>query len=86
MWYTQWKDNLLVELGPIEFQDFKEAFLVKYFPHDRREVKVKEFINLKQCNMCVEDYFLKLTMLSRYAPSLMYNSVRPPNKLIFSRS
>ena len=45
--YTQRKDNTLVESGPIEWEEFKEAFLGKYFPRERREVNVHEFINLK---------------------------------------
>ena len=31
----------------------------------------EEFINLKQGNMCVDEYSLKVTMLSRYASSLV---------------
>ena len=73
VWYTQWKDNSSVESGPIECKEFKEAFLGKYFPRERRQVKVDEFINLKQGNMSVEEYSLMFSMLSRYAPSLVYN-------------
>ena len=54
VWYTQLKYNRLVESGPIEWEEFKEAFLGKYFPRNRREVKVDEFINIKQGNMRVE--------------------------------
>ena len=73
MWYIQWKDNRSVESGPIEWEEFKEALLGKYFPRERREVKVKELINLKQGNISVEDYYLKFTVLSKYAPSLVSN-------------
>ena len=38
-WYTQWKDNRPMESGPIEWEEFKEAFLGKYFPCERREVR-----------------------------------------------
>ena len=55
VWYTQWKDNRSVESGPIEWGEFKEALLGKYFPRERREVKVEEFINLKKGNMIVEE-------------------------------
>ena len=65
VWYTQWKDNSPVESGLIEWEEFKEDFLRKYFPCKRREVKVEEFINLKQSNMIVEEYSLKITTLSR---------------------
>ena len=34
-------------------------------------MKVEDFINLKQVNMSVEEYSLKFTMLSIYAPSLV---------------
>ena len=59
--------------GPTEWEEFKEAFLGKYFPRERREVKVEEFIHLRQGNMSVEEYFLKSTLLSRYVQSLMSN-------------
>ena len=58
-----------MELGPIESEEFKEAFLGKYFPRERGVVKVEEFINLKQVNMSVKEYSLKLSMLSRFSPS-----------------
>ena len=38
-----------------------------------REVKVEEFINLKQGNMSVEEYSLKFSKMSNYAPSLVSN-------------
>ena len=46
VWYTQCKGNRTVESLPIEWEEFKEVFLGKYFPRERREVKVDEFINL----------------------------------------
>ena len=61
-------------MGPIEWEELKEAFLGKYFPRERRKDKVEEFINLKQKNMSVEEYSLKFSMLSRYAPSLVSNA------------
>ena len=36
-----------MESGPIELDEFKEAFLGKYFPHKNMEVKEEEYINLK---------------------------------------
>ena len=41
--------------GPIMWEEFIEAFLGKYFPRERMEVKVEEFINLKLENMSVEE-------------------------------
>ena len=36
-------------------------------------MKVEELIYLRQGIMSVEEYFLKFTLLSRYAPSLVFN-------------
>ena len=63
----------MVDLGPIEWEEFKEAFLGVYSPRERREVKVKEFINLKQGNMSVKEYSLKLSRLYSLAPHLLSN-------------
>ena len=71
--YTQLNDNRPEELGPIELEKFKKAFIGKYFPRERRKVKVEEFINLKQGKMSVEEYSLKFSILYRYAPSLVSN-------------
>ena len=42
VWYTQCKGNRLVESGPIELEEFKDAFLGKYFPCERRDIKVED--------------------------------------------
>ena len=39
--------------GPIMWEEFIEAFLGKYFPRERMEVKVEELININQGNMSV---------------------------------
>ena len=36
-------------------------------------MEVEELINLKKENIIVDEYTLKLTMLSMYGPSLVYN-------------
>ena len=74
MWYTKWKGNRSVESGPIKWEELKEALLGKYFPCERREVKIEKFINLKQGNMSAEKHSLKFSMFSKYAPSLVSNT------------
>ena len=63
-------------------KDFKEAFLVNYFPRETREVKVEEFINLKQGSMSLEEYSFKFTMFYRYAPSSVSNHRDDMNKFV----
>ncbi|WMV58706.1 hypothetical protein MTR67_052091, partial [Solanum verrucosum] len=59
--------------GPINWEVFKKVFLDRFFPYEKREVKVEEFINLRQGSMSVQEYSLKFTLLSKYAPSLVSN-------------
>lgn len=51
---------------------FKTNFLEKFFPREIREVKVEEFINLKQGSMRVREYSLKFINLPSYATSLVF--------------
>ena len=39
MWYTQWKGTRPEESGPIEWEEFKEVFLGKYFPREMRKLR-----------------------------------------------
>ncbi|XP_049369929.1 uncharacterized protein LOC125834819 [Solanum verrucosum] len=71
--FTQCKSSRPVGAGPIEWEEFKNAFLGRYFPREKREVKVEEFINLRQGSMSVEEYSLKFTLLSKYVPYLVSN-------------
>ena len=54
-------------------KNLRNIVLGKYFPHERREVKVEEFINLKQGNKSVEEYALKFSMLYRYSLFIVSN-------------
>ena len=73
MWFTQLKDNKPVESGSIEWEEFKKSFLKRYFPYEKKEVKVKDFIYLRQGNMSVEECPLKFTLLSKYEKSRFVN-------------
>lgn len=42
-------------IGSYRMDEFKKNFLGKYFPRDKRENKVHEFINLRQCGMSVKE-------------------------------
>ena len=54
-------------------QVFKKAFLDRFFPREKRESKVVEFINLRQEGMSVLEYSLKFTKLSKYVPSSVFD-------------
>ncbi|XP_015054831.1 uncharacterized protein LOC107001202 [Solanum pennellii] len=46
---------------------FEEAFFGRFFPHNLKEEKVREFLTLKQDSLNVHEYAFKFTQLSRYA-------------------
>ena len=45
-------------------------------------VKVEEFLNLRQGNTSVEEYSLKFTLLSMYAPSSVSNPRDEMNRFV----
>ena len=63
VWYTKLKDNRPIESSLIQWEEFKEAFLGKYFPYERKEVMFEEFINIRQVNMSVDEYSLNFNLL-----------------------
>lgn len=70
----KWKDNRSIRAGLISWEKFRKVFLYRFFPSEKREDKVEEFINLHQREISVQEYFLKFTKLSKYASSLVANT------------
>ena len=63
-----------MELGrdtPITWEKFKEVFNRTYFPNLVRDRKAREFSNLVQEAMTVEQYAAKFIKLSHFAPYLI---------------
>ena len=46
-WYIQWRDNRPLRGGLMAWEVFKKDFLDRFFPREKREGKVVEFINLR---------------------------------------
>ena len=46
-WYVQWRDNRPLRGGTVTWEVFKKALLDRFFPSDKREDKVVEFINIR---------------------------------------
>ena len=83
VWYDQWLELQDGQLGDdINWEEFKEAFLDRFFPLELREAMVQEFINLKQGNSSVREYALKFTKLSKYAPFMVANPKAQMSKFI----
>ena len=53
---------------------FRRAFLDKFFLIDLRDIKLVQFMNLRQRGMSFKEYSLKFLQLSMYAPTLVANS------------
>lgn len=59
------------DLGAMTWNAFKALFEVKYVTIAAWAAKKKEFTNLEQGDMYVDEYGTKLEELSRYAPYLV---------------
>jgi hypothetical protein len=52
----------------INWSEFRDAFCAHHVPHGVIKLKKKEFQDLKQGSMSVNEYITKFTQLSCYAP------------------
>ena len=70
---SYWWDTIVSvnDVTTITWERFGELFNVKYITKAARVAKRKEFVNLKQGDMSVDEYIKKFEELSRYAPHLV---------------
>ena len=47
-WCTQWMDNRALTAGPGSLEIFRRALIDRFFPKEKREAKMDEFINLRE--------------------------------------
>lgn len=82
MWYEQWKKEIPIRVGLVDWGSFKWAFLDRFFPLELRERKMQEFTNLNQRGLSVKENSLKFTQLSNFAPTLVADSRAKMNKFV----
>ncbi|WMV54796.1 hypothetical protein MTR67_048181 [Solanum verrucosum] len=75
IWYDQWKKNRAEGAPILSWVVFENAFLGCFFPGELREAMVREFLNVKQEAMSVQEYNLKFTQLSRYASKIVADMI-----------
>ncbi|XP_073017805.1 uncharacterized protein [Primulina eburnea] len=68
--------KISVNVSALKWQEFKDLFYEKYFPRDVRSQKVKEFLELKQGNMSMQEYILKFEDGCQFAPYLASNDIK----------
>ncbi|WMV59086.1 hypothetical protein MTR67_052471 [Solanum verrucosum] len=83
IWFTQWKENRGFNAALVTWECFTGAFLERFFPRELREEKTQEFMNLRQGSMTVQDYGLKFTLPSRYAPHMVADPTTQMSKFLF---
>ncbi|XP_075500109.1 uncharacterized protein LOC142538694 [Primulina tabacum] len=64
-----------VNVSALKWQEFKDLFYDKYFSQDVRSQKVKEFLEMKQGNMSIQEYILKFEEECRFSPYLASNDI-----------
>jgi predicted PolB exonuclease-like 3'-5' exonuclease len=65
-WETYYSTH--ADVDSITWNEFKARFHNHYVPHGTMKLKKKEFTNLKQGSMTVNEYLNSFIQLSRYAP------------------
>jgi hypothetical protein len=68
---TNWWEtycNTHADVGSITWNEFKSRFRNHYVPRGTMKLKKKEFADLKQGGMTVNEYLNSFIQLSRYAP------------------
>jgi hypothetical protein len=60
--------NTYADVDSITWNEFKAHFHNHYVPHGTMKLKKKEFADLKQSSMTVNEYLNSFIQLSRYAP------------------
>jgi hypothetical protein len=60
--------NAHVNINTITWNEFKAHFHTHYIPHGTMKLKKKEFTDMKQGGMTVNEYLNPVIQLSRYAP------------------
>ena len=82
-WWSSTEQLLRMELGRdtlITWEKFKEVFNRTYIPDVVRDRKVREFFDLVQGAMTVEEYAAKFVELSCFAPYLITNESKKVKK------
>ncbi|XP_075483648.1 uncharacterized protein LOC142523802 [Primulina tabacum] len=64
-----------VNVSALKWHEFKDLFYDKYFSRDVRSQKVKEFLELRQENMSMQEYILKFKERCLFAPYLASNDI-----------
>ncbi|XP_073281981.1 uncharacterized protein [Primulina huaijiensis] len=71
IWWEATK--LTIAVQTLQWNEFKELFYDKYFSTDVKTQKVKEFLELKQGNLNVNDYILKFEEGCLFVPFIASN-------------
>ncbi|XP_075504511.1 uncharacterized protein LOC142541951 [Primulina tabacum] len=65
--------NVTINVQTLKWNEFKDLFYDKYFPSDVKARKVKEFLELKQGTMGMNDYILKFEKGCLFVPFIASN-------------
>ncbi|KAL0544458.1 hypothetical protein IC582_019573 [Cucumis melo] len=81
-WWETTERMLGGDVSQITWQQFKESFYAKFFSASLRDAKRKEFLNLEQGDMTVEQYDAEFDMLSRFAPEMIATEAARADKFV----
>jgi hypothetical protein len=74
--------NTHVAIDTIAWNEFKARFRNHYVPHGTMKLKKKEFTNLRQGSMMVNEYLNSFIQLSRYATKGINTNEKKPDMFL----
>ncbi|XP_038975746.1 uncharacterized protein LOC120106766 [Phoenix dactylifera] len=73
-WWMSVERTLAPEQEALTWQRFRTAFYSKYFPSSRLRELEREFLNLSQGTMTVDEYEAEFDRLAQFAPTLVIDA------------
>ncbi|XP_038982130.1 uncharacterized protein LOC120110627 [Phoenix dactylifera] len=73
-WWKSVEHTLAHRHEPVTWQGFRTTFYSKYFPFSRLRELEREFLNISQGTITVDEYEAKFDKLFRFAPTLIMDA------------
>lgn len=72
-WWTTWKGGRAPDTPQLMWEEFQKVFMERFIPVSVWIARAKEFENLKQVSMTVDEYDTLSIKLARYAPYMIHD-------------
>ncbi|KAF3787666.1 hypothetical protein EJ110_NYTH22551 [Nymphaea thermarum] len=82
-WWKSTREIQFVDQQTISWRQFRDSFFSTYFPVQARNKKMREFLDLQQNHLSLEEYVAKYRHLKAYCPHLYTTAEARADKFIY---